>query len=385
MKNLGKFLVEKLSSIKKAVYIPIAVAGLSLMSYIPSYAQATRTTETETFNDGTVSKSTIEEHPEKWDLINAGLEAKDFEGLSGDTRYLFNDKLYNYKTTNLCIEVELNRTAWPFSDRAGIVVCGDPTQGAKGTYYEFAIRADPTREIQIYTLRNTPGFDSQVYFSTQDSISREKNMPVINSIIDKINKNEFNKLTVSYKSGKYNFLINDLKIDTTIENVDQETGEITIIDLADGIPLLEGYVGDTNTDSTEINDPLLTTLTRFDNYKFVYDAGTGAGAGLEDKLIAHNPEVFIRGDSNGDNKLDISDPVATLYHIFLGNNNYRCGDAMDANDDGQLDISDPIYTLLHLFVDAKQFKILPPNIGGRGMDLTYDNLNCPDRLLNPEG
>jgi hypothetical protein len=48
---------------------------------------------------------------------------------------------------------------------------------------------------------------------------------------------------------------------------------------------------------------------------------------------------FVRGDSNGDQKIDISDPKFTLSHLFLGTVDLKCPDAADANDDGRVDVS----------------------------------------------
>ena len=59
--------------------------------------------------------------------------------------------------------------------------------------------------------------------------------------------------------------------------------------------------------------------------------------------------VFVRGDSNGDGALDISDAVHTLLFLFLGDASLECEDMADSNDDGEVDISDALRTLGHLF------------------------------------
>ena len=58
---------------------------------------------------------------------------------------------------------------------------------------------------------------------------------------------------------------------------------------------------------------------------------------------------FIRADRNGDAIIDLSDPVATLLHLFQGGTAPSCRDAGDANDDGLIDIADALYTLNFLF------------------------------------
>ncbi len=86
--------------------------------------------------------------------------------------------------------------------------------------------------------------------------------------------------------------------------------------------------------------------------------------------------LFIRGDTNGDAAVDISDPQATLSHLFLGGERPRCYDAADANDDGRLDVSDPVATLGWLFLGASP---LPPPGGTPGSDPTQDGLSCAGR------
>lgn len=83
---------------------------------------------------------------------------------------------------------------------------------------------------------------------------------------------------------------------------------------------------------------------------------------------------FVRGDANSDGKLDISDGIAILGHLFLGQGSLDCEDAADANDDGTIDISDAIKILGFLFLGDK----LPPGTkpGELEEDATPDNLGC---------
>ncbi|MEM7233404.1 MAG: hypothetical protein AAF517_14595 [Planctomycetota bacterium] len=86
--------------------------------------------------------------------------------------------------------------------------------------------------------------------------------------------------------------------------------------------------------------------------------------------------IFIRGDSNTDRRVDISDPVATLAFLFSLGEEPRCSDAADANDDGKIDLSDPIFTLSWLFLDGPAH----PSPGSliSGPDPTEDSLSCAD-------
>src|SRR5215813_8285366 len=60
-------------------------------------------------------------------------------------------------------------------------------------------------------------------------------------------------------------------------------------------------------------------------------------------------QLFRRGDSNDDGKVDLSDGVTTLGFLFLGTTKLPCRDAADANDSGALDLTDAVYTFLYLF------------------------------------
>ena len=72
--------------------------------------------------------------------------------------------------------------------------------------------------------------------------------------------------------------------------------------------------------------------------------------------------MWVRGDSNGDGIIDISDPIRLLGRLFLGEPTAEtCPLAVDVNADGALDISDPIVLLGFLFMG--NMVIPPPNPG----------------------
>ena len=58
---------------------------------------------------------------------------------------------------------------------------------------------------------------------------------------------------------------------------------------------------------------------------------------------------FIRSDFNRDMKLDITDPIETLHHLFAGKEASIPEEASDSNADGVTDLSDAVHGLLHLF------------------------------------
>src|SRR5258705_10772892 len=47
---------------------------------------------------------------------------------------------------------------------------------------------------------------------------------------------------------------------------------------------------------------------------------------------------FRRGDVTGDGGISLADPMALLYHLFLGGASPRCLDAADADDSGRLNL-----------------------------------------------
>ncbi len=89
--------------------------------------------------------------------------------------------------------------------------------------------------------------------------------------------------------------------------------------------------------------------------------------------VTSKEPLFKRGDSNGNGKVDISDPINTLNFLFLGTGKLECKDAVDANDDNKTDISDAVYTLNFLFSNGG---IIKPPYPDQGVDPTPDALTC---------
>jgi hypothetical protein len=88
------------------------------------------------------------------------------------------------------------------------------------------------------------------------------------------------------------------------------------------------------------------------------------------------PEQFVRGNTNGDAGIDISDAIATLDYTFSGGAG-PCLDALDCNDDGGIDVSDAIFILAYTFSGGAA----PPAPFGApgstcGIDPTDDALDC---------
>lgn len=59
--------------------------------------------------------------------------------------------------------------------------------------------------------------------------------------------------------------------------------------------------------------------------------------------------LFRRGDVDGSGRINVTDPISLLGHLFLGEAAPACVDAADADDSGRLNLTDPILLLSYLF------------------------------------
>jgi hypothetical protein len=67
-----------------------------------------------------------------------------------------------------------------------------------------------------------------------------------------------------------------------------------------------------------------------------------------------DPGTILRGDSNRDREVDLSDPIHTLNYLFIGGPRPPCLDEADSNKDRVLDLSDGVFTLSYLFLGGPQ-------------------------------
>ena len=85
------------------------------------------------------------------------------------------------------------------------------------------------------------------------------------------------------------------------------------------------------------------------------------------------PAVFLRGDADGNGRVDMTDSLYTLSSLFLGNKELRCQDAADANDSGEVELTDAVLVLRYLFTGETT---LPAPFPGCGLDVSADRLEC---------
>jgi len=86
-------------------------------------------------------------------------------------------------------------------------------------------------------------------------------------------------------------------------------------------------------------------------FELAADDGTASDtATIAVTVLAEDSEdPFRRGDADGGGGVDITDAIAILSWLFLGDDEPLCLDAADADDDGHPDLSDAIRILSWLF------------------------------------
>jgi hypothetical protein len=93
---------------------------------------------------------------------------------------------------------------------------------------------------------------------------------------------------------------------------------------------------------------------------------------------------FVRGDSNVDERVNLSDAVTTLNFLFGGETSLHvCKNAMDADSSGNVDLTDAVVTLNHLFLGGLPPRSPFPECGlhadppGHGGNLGCFDYTCP--------
>ena len=100
---------------------------------------------------------------------------------------------------------------------------------------------------------------------------------------------------------------------------------------------------------------------------------TGLGPAESEVEGVDSTPTFVRGDSNGDGFLEISDAIATVLHLFVGASALECEDHGDFDDNGQLQVTDAIATLAFLFQEGVAPRAPYPDAG---LDGTPDPFDC---------
>lgn len=85
---------------------------------------------------------------------------------------------------------------------------------------------------------------------------------------------------------------------------------------------------------------------------------------------------FIRGDSNGDQGLDLSDAINLLIHLF-SSGALDCREAGNTNADTALDLSDAVFLLSYLFSNGPAPAAPFPSCGNDPINLDCSDPTCP--------
>ena len=91
------------------------------------------------------------------------------------------------------------------------------------------------------------------------------------------------------------------------------------------------------------------------------------------EVTARPGVTFLRGDSDQNGSIQLTDAVFLLDYLFRGGRVLDCEDAADSNDDGRIDISDGILILRFLFSGGNRPAAPFP---APGLDPTDDDLGC---------
>jgi hypothetical protein len=94
----------------------------------------------------------------------------------------------------------------------------------------------------------------------------------------------------------------------------------------------------------------------------------------------HSEPQFIRGNANGDSRVDVADPVWLLNELFRGGPATTCREAADANDDGQVNITDPVHVLGFQFRGSEPppppYPLCAPDVDGDGVSCLEMQPGC---------
>ena len=86
---------------------------------------------------------------------------------------------------------------------------------------------------------------------------------------------------------------------------------------------------------------------------------------------------FLRGDSNADAEVNLTDAVFTLEWLFRSGRAPDCVDAADANGSREVDISDPVHTLNFLFNGGPAPPAPFPDCGSTAVAVGCSRSSCP--------
>jgi PKD repeat protein len=120
----------------------------------------------------------------------------------------------------------------------------------------------------------------------------------------------------------------------------------------------------------QVGTPPLNNIFTVDGFTLLPTLGEGGTVSIR-HLRFPPPRFFLRGDTDGNEVVNLTDAVLILGYLFTGTARPDCADAADVTDDGALDVSDALFTLSFLF---KAGSFPHPPYPDMGLDPTGDRL-----------
>jgi hypothetical protein len=248
--------------------------------------------------------------------------------------------------------VELSWTNAESYDAIELTLDGQPAPGdVDGTFTAGRVEAAPGQHV--FGVRGRLGDRASPLATVSFTVLAES--PLLNPIADL-------DCEIFQENGGFLRLTWKLGADAWTEGTVSVPGTENIVAVAAGATRAEiSLVGATDRPS---NEPRVAEL--------VFKNAQGYTSPVLTPLCVARTPAFLRGDCDGTGKINITDPIVTLTHLFQGKARWLCDDACDANDDGKVNISDPITLLSHLFQGGGPLP--PPGPKACGIDFTPDFL-----------
>jgi hypothetical protein len=123
-----------------------------------------------------------------------------------------------------------------------------------------------------------------------------------------------------------------------------------------------------------VNWTVRVPLPELDNQIEVFgvDGAAAVVASASIRITRSSSASFVRGDIRADGRLDLTDAISLVLHLFRGKP-IACDDAADVNDNGELEVADVMMLLEYLFVTGTRPRAPFPDLG---VDPSDDGLGC---------
>lgn len=289
---------------------------------------------------------------------------------------------------------------WP---EVGIFLNGRQQFAVHGQVIEFSDSKDADEPLGMRTGNYLQGPGTEILITHGNNVHllmwREGKMRVIN-VTGSVLAGRFGE-NISQKRPLLNIGNNGL--DTLVSLTSQSVEQLNLAENAlqrypvnlktrDLWPVQAIESGDINQDG--VDDLFVASgrrlgciLSGVGGYRLAWVYAWHDADGVFEMIFRESPplptERFLRGDSNADNQIDLSDALYVLIYLFGNVSNFNCLDSGDANDDGMVDLADAIYILTYLFNRGPEPPYPGPHVPG--LDVSEDALPPCLRLAPAPG